>query len=69
MVNLNEMDYDGRAPVHLAAAEGHLNIIEFFIKEGLELNPKDRWGGTPIDDAKNGGHKKIVTVLEAALKK
>ena len=55
-----EMDYDGRAPIHLASAEGHLNIIDYFIKEGLDLNPLDRWGGTPLDDAKKGNHPEIV---------
>ena len=33
------------------------------------LNPKDRWGGTPLEDAKRHGHSKVVSLLESALKK
>ena len=48
--------------------EGHLKIIEYFISKELDLNPKDRWGGTPLEDAKRHNHKKIVKILETKLK-
>mgnify|MGYP006067507283 CR=1 FL=1 len=62
-VHLNDTDYDGRTPLHLAAAEGHQHIVAYFIQEGLTLNPQDRWGGTPLDDAKQAGHEAVVSLL------
>ncbi len=65
-------DYDLRSPLHLAAAEGQENVIRFYIEEagrsqpGLDLNPEDRWGGTPLDDANLHKHDGIVQLLEQA---
>ena len=39
--------------MHLAAADGHLDLLKFLIETvGVYLNPKDRWGSTPLNDAK-----------------
>ena len=67
---LNVADYDLRTPLHLAAAEGQAQVIQYFIEQkqkrddGIELNPRDRWGGTPLDDAYTHGHKDIIELLE-----
>jgi ankyrin repeat protein len=50
---LGEGDYDKRTPLHLAASGGQLQIIKFLLKQGVQKNPKDRWGATPLNDAKN----------------
>ena len=65
-------DYDLRSPLHLAAAEGQLNVVRFYTEQAalpeasVDLNPKDRWGGTPLDDAYLHGHSAIVALLEEA---
>lgn len=65
-------DYDMRTPLHLAAAENQLAVVRFFIEEAagecgdFNLNPVDRWGGTPLDDAYLHGHGEVVSVLEKA---
>ena len=65
-------DYDLRTPLHLAAAENQLHVVRFFIDEGeragaaFDLNPKDRWGGTPLDDAFLQGHDAMIDLLERA---
>lgn len=65
-------DYDLRTPLHLAAAENQQDVVRYFIEEaamsrnGLNLNPVDRWGGTPLDDAYLQGHTEIIAILEAA---
>ena len=49
--------------MHLAAAEGHREVIEYLMEIGV--NPKaDRWGGYPIADAQNGNHLDIVRLFE-----
>jgi len=58
-------DYDGRTPIHLACSEGHISIAEFLIDAGLKnVNPVDRWGNTPLDDARRGGFDNLVTYLK-----
>lgn len=52
-VNLERGDYDLRTPLHLAAAAGHLDVVKFLIHGGINHSPRDRWGATPLNDAKN----------------
>ena len=61
----NAADYDGRTPLHLAAAEGREQLVSYFLENGAEPNPKDRWGGTPTDDALLHGHADVAKLLEA----
>lgn len=62
--DLNEGEYDKRTGIHLAASEGHLETVKFFIEKHADVNPKDRWGGTPIEDAKREGHKAVYELLK-----
>ena len=48
-------DYDDRTPLHLGAAEGHVRVVEYLIARGAEVNAFDRWRGTPLRDAEDGG--------------
>jgi glutaminase len=42
--DLDQADYDGRTPLHLAASEGQISIIKYLISFGLKnMNPIDRW--------------------------
>ncbi|MEM7222971.1 MAG: glutaminase A [Pseudomonadota bacterium] len=60
-------DYDLRTPLHLAAAENQLDVVEFYIAQApRSLSPKDRWGGTPLDDAALQGHAETIALLERA---
>lgn len=53
MAKLDDGDYDNRTPMHLAAATGNLDIVKFLV-EKCKCNPaiKDRWGASPLTDAK-----------------
>jgi len=65
-------DYDRRTPLHLAAAENQLQVVRYFIDEAARstnpglLNPRDRWGGTPLDDAHLHGHEEVIRLLRKA---
>ncbi|MCH2037053.1 MAG: glutaminase A [Rickettsiales bacterium] len=62
--DLNMGDYDKRTAIHLAAAEGHLGIVEYIVNQGGNPAPKDRWNNTPLDDAKRHNHKDVQKFLE-----
>lgn len=57
-------DYDLRTPLHLAAAENQTEVVRFFIDQGVDLKPRDRWGATPLDDARREGHEGVANLLE-----
>lgn len=63
-VPLDEGDYDARTGIHLAASEGHEDVVQYFIERRVDINPKDRWGGTPLSDAMRGNHVKVIELLE-----
>lgn len=66
-VDLNSADYDLRTAVHLAAVSGDVPTLRYFAEQGANLEPRDRWGGKPIDDARKQGHKHAVKALEKYL--
>jgi glutaminase len=62
--DLDQADYDGRTPLHLAASNGHYQIVKYLLESGLKnLNSKDRHKNTPMDDAKIGKHSEIHTII------
>ncbi|MEM7449514.1 MAG: glutaminase A [Myxococcota bacterium] len=64
-VPLDCADYDFRTPLHLAAAEGHLDIVRYLVSNGANLNARDRWGTIPADDAKRHGRHAVVEMLSS----
>ena len=58
-------DYDGRTALHLAACEGHIDVIRFLVETcRVDINVEDNWGNVPIDEAKRQGYKDIVKYFE-----
>lgn len=59
-LDLNKGDYDQRTPLHLAASRGHLDIVTYLLSKGVNPSPRDRWGATPLNDAKNEDIKAVL---------
>eukprot|EP00931_Biecheleriopsis_adriatica_P088186 TRINITY_DN62559_c0_g1_i1.p1 TRINITY_DN62559_c0_g1~~TRINITY_DN62559_c0_g1_i1.p1 ORF type:complete len:1110 (+),score=222.97 TRINITY_DN62559_c0_g1_i1:114-3443(+) len=60
----NVPNYDQRTALHLAAAEGFIEVATSLLDEfGADVNAVDRWGGTPLDDALRGGHVHVAEML------
>jgi glutaminase len=56
-------DYDRRTALHIAASEGKLNSLRYLLSLGVNINPLDRWGKTPLDDAEMQGHQGASSLL------
>ncbi|CAL5445307.1 unnamed protein product [Camellia sinensis] len=67
-INPNSRSYDLRTPLHIAAAEGLYTIACLLLEAGASVFSKDRctWGNTPLDEARIGGDKNLVKLLEDA---
>ena len=42
------MNSYGETPLHLAAREGHLEIVEKLLEKGADVNAVDRFSRTPL---------------------
>lgn len=58
---------DGAAPIHVAAAHGHVKLVEFLIDEGAKIDSPGHWGYmmTALHLAAQNGHAGVVRVLLA----
>ncbi|KAJ8613654.1 hypothetical protein CTAYLR_003139 [Chrysophaeum taylorii] len=59
-------DYDLRTPMHLAASEGHKNVVLWLLENGASVNVRDRFDNTPMHDALRHRHDTIVGILREA---
>ncbi|KAF7655573.1 hypothetical protein LDENG_00054310 [Lucifuga dentata] len=64
-MDMGQKDYDCRTALHVAASEGHIDVVNFLTKT-CKVDPfvEDRWGNLPVDDAMQFGHDAVVKVLQ-----
>ncbi|PHJ19284.1 ankyrin repeat-containing protein [Cystoisospora suis] len=59
-------DEDGRSLLHVAAAAGHLEAVDFLLRAGVDLLKADEGEWTPLHSAASGGHLPVVRALISA---
>lgn len=59
-------DYDRRTALHVAASEGHFDIVKLLVEKfNSPVNRSDRWGGSPLDDAHRHRHEQVAMYLRS----
>lgn len=62
-INVNAVDYDKRAAIHVASSEGNMAALKLLIENGADLSAKDRWGKTARDAAKESKATHVIEYL------
>ncbi|OHE99692.1 pfs domain-containing protein [Colletotrichum orchidophilum] len=60
---INQWNYDGQAPIHIAAIQGHLDIIKQLVRSGCNVNEVNWQGRTALMLASVSGHVLTVQYL------
>ena len=62
-VNLHVSDEFDKTPLHVAAENGHNEVVKHLVKKGADVNAKDEDNWTPIHYAVMNGHNEVVQLL------
>ncbi|XVF47240.1 hypothetical protein PTKIN_Ptkin03bG0093500 [Pterospermum kingtungense] len=62
-VSLDSKDSQGRTALHMAAANGHLDIVQYLIGSGVDVNASNVENNTPLHWACLNGHVEVVKKL------
>lgn len=65
-INVNAQDDKGLTPLMCASANGHLNVVQYLIKEGANPNIKNNEGKTALDLAEENRHEEVAEFLRKA---
>ncbi|MFM1891312.1 MAG: hypothetical protein RLZ44_389 [Pseudomonadota bacterium] len=61
--DINELDPDGRRPLHVAAAGGRIVVVKLLLEHGAEVDAPDQTGRTAIEQAVLNGRTQIADLL------
>lgn len=64
--DINAKDSIGATLLHYAAGNGNNKVVKWLIKNGADFNIQTDSGATPLDWAKEGEHKTVVSTISAA---
>jgi ankyrin repeat protein len=66
-IELEARDCRGRTPLHWAADNGHLPVVQYLCEQGVDKEVRDEDGRTPLDRAVDLGQKAVVEFLRGRL--
>uniref|UniRef100_A0A8C2TKE2 Serine/threonine-protein phosphatase 6 regulatory ankyrin repeat subunit B-like n=1 Tax=Coturnix japonica TaxID=93934 RepID=A0A8C2TKE2_COTJA len=61
--DINALNSSGETLLHVAASQGHLNVMEYLISKGAKLDVMDQKGRTPLHRAAEKGHGDAAKAL------
>ncbi|XP_051866677.1 CARD- and ANK-domain containing inflammasome adapter protein [Pristis pectinata] len=61
--NINGINVSNETLLHIAAAHGHVRIIEYLLNKGAKLEARDNKGQSPLHRAAEKGHTAAAKVL------
>jgi hypothetical protein len=64
-IQVNAVDYDKRAAVHIAAAEGNVAALKVMVEYGADLSMKDRWGNSVEEEAIRAEAGQVLNYLSS----
>ncbi|KAK3003682.1 hypothetical protein RJ639_018452 [Escallonia herrerae] len=62
-LSLDSMDSEGRTALHMASANGHVDIVDYLISNRVDVNSSNAEKNTPLHWACLNGHVEIVKRL------
>ncbi|XP_057506562.1 potassium channel SKOR-like [Actinidia eriantha] len=63
-IDPNSKDYDHLTPLHVANSEGLSLMTKLLLGAGASVLSKDRWGNTPLYEARMCGNNNLIKLLE-----
>ncbi|XP_063687082.1 uncharacterized protein LOC134820564 isoform X2 [Bolinopsis microptera] len=61
----NSSDYDGRCPLHIAAAENNQDVVNLLLSWNADVNSKDNYSNTPLSDALKAGNTELAKLIHS----
>ena len=61
--DLNAANGDGRTALHVAACDGHAEVVKGLLEIGADAKLKDKWGATPLQGAIREKRKEVQAIL------
>lgn len=61
--DINQVDADGRRPLHVAAAQGSQVVVKLLLKNGADINALDREGHSALYIAVMNGRTRVAELL------
>ena len=54
---------DGNTALHIASSNGYLNVVDWLLSEGADINVKNNDGKTPLDVCQDLNKEEIISLF------